>query len=99
MIQGGMTETMWFTRRDVAKLILASVAASASAFQAVPLAKAQAVRQRLPLEEFVANERLLSALRRGVAAMKKRKPSDPLSWFYQAAIHGVTDQLLCEAAR
>lgn len=31
--------------------------------------------------------------------MKQRKPSDPLSWFYQAAIHGVTDQLVSDAAK
>ena len=29
--------------------------------------------------------------------MKNRKPSDPLSWFYQAAIHGVTPQMHVEA--
>ena len=26
--------------------------------------------------------------------MKSRKPSDPRSWFFQAAIHGVTPELL-----
>lgn len=31
--------------------------------------------------------------------MKKRKPSDPLSWFYQAAIHGVTTEAVIEAAK
>lgn len=30
--------------------------------------------------------------------MKSRKPSDPLSWFYQAAIHGVTDDAINKAA-
>src|SRR5262249_20789491 len=37
---------------------------------------------------------LMKALIRGVRAMKARKPSDPLSWFYQAAIHGVTDEAI-----
>ena len=44
---------------------------------------------RLPLEEFVDTPRLVESLRRGVREMKRRRPSDPLSWFYQAAIHGV----------
>jgi len=47
---------------------------------------------RLPLEEFVQSDVLLKAFRKGVREMKKRKPSDPLSWFYQAAIHGVTPE-------
>ena len=36
----------------------------------------------------------MNALRRGVRAMKARKPSDPLSWFYQAALHGVTVEMI-----
>ncbi|MBX9917993.1 MAG: hypothetical protein E6Q59_01620 [Nitrosomonas sp.] len=57
------------------------------------------VRTRLPLHEFVENERLLKALRKAVSEMKKRKPSDPLSWFYQAAIHGVSNEAIKEAAK
>jgi tyrosinase-like protein len=53
---------------------------------------------RMPLEEFVQSASMLSALRKGVTEMKKRKPSDPLSWFYQAAIHGVTDEAIKKAA-
>ena len=49
---------------------------------------------RMPLHEFVRDAVLLDAFRRGVRAMKARKPSDPLSWFYQAAIHGVTDEMV-----
>ena len=30
--------------------------------------------------------------------MKARKPSDPRSWFFQAAVHGVTEQAIAEAA-
>jgi hypothetical protein len=54
---------------------------------------------RLPLSEFVKNDRLLKALRKGVAAMQARKPSDPLSWFFQASIHGVTPQLVADALK
>lgn len=54
---------------------------------------------RLPLYEFVEDRRLLSALRRAVSEMRKRKPSDPLSWFFQAAIHGVSDQAKAVAAQ
>ncbi len=53
-----------------------------------------AVKPRIPLEEFVQDSKLLSSLRKGVAEMKKRKPSDPLSFFYQAAIHGVTQKAI-----
>lgn len=45
---------------------------------------------RIPLHEFANDPVLVAALRKGVADMKRRLPSDPLSWFYQAAIHGVT---------
>ncbi|ELP30152.1 tyrosinase family protein [Rhodopirellula baltica] len=40
----------------------------------------------------------LASLRKGVRVMKSRKPSDPKSWFFQSAIHGVTDQAIIEAA-
>ena len=40
----------------------------------------------------------LASLRKGVRVMKSRKPSDPRSWFYQAAIHGVTNEQIIAAA-
>jgi hypothetical protein len=52
----------------------------------------------MPLDEFVQDAQLLAALRKGVKAMKQRKPSDPLSWFYQAAIHGVTEDAVNKAS-
>lgn len=57
----------------------------------------QVMPVRMPLHEFVEDAGRLAALRRGVAEMKKRKPSDPLSWFFQAAIHGVTEQMIAVA--
>jgi hypothetical protein len=54
---------------------------------------------RMPLEEFAQSPDLVAALRKGVTAMKARKPSDPRSWFYQAAIHGVTDEKVQEALK
>ena len=66
---------------------------------AAPLASPSATSPRLPLEEFVQNSVLLAALRKGVRAMKQRKASDPLSWFYQAAIHGVTDDAIADAVK
>lgn len=45
-----------------------------------------------------AKERLKS-LMRGVQVMKSRKPSDPKSWFFQAAVHGVTPEAIAEAAK
>ena len=53
---------------------------------------------RIPLDEFVKDADLLAGLVRGVRAMKARKPSDPLSWFFQAAIHGVPEDMVAVAA-
>jgi hypothetical protein len=53
---------------------------------------------RIPLHEFVKDPQLMDAFRRGVRKMKARKPSDPLSWFYQAAIHGVPAEMIQVAA-
>lgn len=53
---------------------------------------------RMPLDEFVKDPDLMKALVRGVRAMKARKPSDPLSWYYQAAIHGVPEDMVRVAA-
>lgn len=52
-------------------------------------------RQRL--EDFVIIPGRLAALKRGVAVMKSRRPSDPTSWFYQAAVHAVAPQAIQEA--
>ena len=52
---------------------------------------------RLPLHEFVQNQTLLDALRRGVEVMRSRPPSDPRSWFFQSAVHAVKDGLLADA--
>jgi hypothetical protein len=49
------------------------------------------------LEAFVMEPSRIAALRRGVAEMKKRKPSDPTSWFFQAAVHGVSDEAIAKA--
>jgi hypothetical protein len=89
------------SRRDVLKA-LAALPVSLSLAGKIPSANAAVdgclpdvkpnaieVAPRLPLEGFVETPRLVEALRRGVKEMKKRKPSDPRSWFYQAAIHGV----------
>ncbi|MGB9365928.1 MAG: tyrosinase family protein [Xanthobacteraceae bacterium] len=64
-------------------------ASSADSCTAKVVADDTGIMPRMPLDEFVKQPDLVEALRRGVAAMKKRKPSDPLSWFFQAAIHGV----------
>lgn len=53
---------------------------------------------RMRLEEFVKDAQRVAALKRGVREMKARKPSDPRSWFFQAAVHGVTPEAI-EAAK
>ena len=57
----------------------------------------QAATVRISLRDFVSDPARVAALRRGVEVMKARKPSDPKSWFYQAAIHGVTQQAVDNA--
>ncbi len=90
---------MTISRRDSLRLIAVSLATaklrpwSHRLPAAVPTAPV-----RLPLEEFVETPRLLNAYRKAVRAMNARKPSDPLSWFYQAAIHGVSDDARAKAA-
>ena len=86
-------------RRQANKLVLTGVAAAISLDAGIIPVRAQTKPVRLPLDEFVENERLLKALRKGVAAMKQRRPSDPLSWFFQAAIHGASEPLVTDAAR
>jgi len=86
---------MDISRRDLMKAAGAFAAAGGTfpAFAADCMASISpnpgSVMPRMPLEEFVQNTGSLDSLRRGVREMKKRKPSDPLSWFFQAAIHGV----------
>jgi len=90
---------MALSRRDAVKLLVVSAASTlvngpvfAMPGSSVPPAP------RMPLDEFVQDTQLVAALRKGVKAMKQRKPSDPLSWFYQAAIHGVTEDAINKAS-
>lgn len=86
------------SRREILK-VLAMSTASAVYLRHVPSGRAATPPlPRMPLEEFVQDATLLAALRKGVRAMKARKPSDPLSWFYQAALHGVTEDATKKAA-
>ncbi len=91
---------MQLSRREVINLIGASaVTAVFSNLIDSGIQAGAPQAPRLPLDEFVQSPRLLAALRKGVLEMKRRKPSDPLSWFYQAAIHGVTDAAIEKAVK
>lgn len=87
---------MEIDRRNFNKGALASAVSIGIASAVHKTAHGQTGPIRLPLHEFVADTSKLTALRNGVKAMKARKPSDPLSWTFQAAIHGYTDELLKE---
>jgi hypothetical protein len=52
----------------------------------------------MKLEEFLLDPTRASALKLGVQTMKSRRPSDPTSWFFQAAVHAVSDEAIAEAA-
>ena len=58
-----------------------------------------AVSPRMRLEDFVKDPARVASLRRGVAVMKSRKPSDPRSWFFQAAVHGVSEAQVAQAMK
>lgn len=91
--------TVDLTRRDAIKLIGST--AALAAIGEVPAFSSTAFKPmlRMPLDEFVKNPKWLAALRNGVREMKRRKPSDPLSWFFQAAIHGVTKEAIERATK
>jgi hypothetical protein len=52
---------------------------------------------RMKFEEFSKNATRLEALKHGISIMKSRKPSEPGSWFYQAAIHSVSEDDIADA--
>src|SRR4051794_13135096 len=89
---------MAVSRRSFLKVSLSSLAVPPLLLAVWPrraLAATSAVR--LPLEQFVQNDELVAALVEGVRVMKARAPSDPTSWFFQAAVHGVMDEAIAQA--
>lgn len=90
---------MSLTRRNTLK-ILGTYTALAT-IGGIPLVASGSMNPmpRMPLDVFVMNPKWLEALRTGVKEMKLRKPSDPLSWFFQAAIHGVTEEAINQAIK
>ena len=68
-----------------------------------PLATAGAVSNasspRMKLEDFIKDQNRVKSLKRAVQVMKSRKPSDPRSWFFQAAVHGVTPEAIADAQK
>jgi len=86
---------MSITRRDFNQVLALSAVASClrvgKAFgQATPI-------PRMKLEDFVTSPQRVDALKLGVRTMKSRKPSDPTSWFYQAAVHAVSPEAVTQA--
>lgn len=60
-------------------------------------ALAQTHPTRQSLSSFSRDPAKVASLRRGVAAMKARAPSDPKSWFFQSAIHAYNDAAFNDA--
>jgi hypothetical protein len=83
------------SRREFAGSVAAlGILAAAGA----PPALAQANHAvRVPLSEFSRDAVRVASLRKGVAVMKGRPPSDHRSWFFQAAIHAYNDALYADA--
>lgn len=73
-------------------------AAALGAAAAIPWpARAQSHPVRRSLGEFTRDPFAVASLRKGIAAMKARAPSDHKSWFFQAAIHAYNDALYADA--
>jgi len=85
-----MTDRRSFLK--AAALLAAPLVLPASLAQAQP-----APGKRLSLTTFLSDINRVRALIQGVSVMRGRLPSDPKSWFYQAAIHGVTDEAVADA--
>lgn len=78
--------------------LLGGLAALPLARKIVPPAKAQPVsKTRISLQAFMQDPGRMNSLMQGVAVMKQRPPSDPTSWFFQAAIHGVRPEAVQQA--
>jgi len=88
---------MTLSRREAIELLGVS-AVQLLTVGAVSAQPQSEIRPRMPLDEFVKNDKWVASLRRGVQEMKIRLPSDPLSWFFQAAMHAVSSDLLAAAA-
>src|SRR6516165_722155 len=54
---------------------------------------------RMKLEDFMKDQNRVKSLKRGVGVMRSRKPSDPRSWFFQSAVHGVTPDAIADAQK
>ncbi|MER8722327.1 tyrosinase family protein [Mesorhizobium sp. M0999] len=53
---------------------------------------------RFPLHVFAQDSAKMASFRRGVQVMRSRPPSDPTSWFFQAAMHAVSQEAFEDAA-
>ena len=94
---------MSIDRRRFVRTGLSAVALLGGGFPAVastlPASAAVPVMPRMSLEEFVRDPNRVADLRKGVDAMKARKPSHPDSWFFQGAIHAVRADWIADAAK
>jgi len=78
-------------------LVLSGLSAAISAFVAPGGARAEQGPVRQKLESFSQNSQMVDSLKRGVEAMKTKDPSDPESWFFQAAMHAVRPEAVAAA--
>lgn len=82
---------MFISRRQLLKIItLSSIVASFASMRST-FAQTISQPQRISLTSFSENPNLVETFRRGVRIMKSRPPSDPKSWFYQGAVHSLSE--------
>lgn len=89
---------MGVTRRNFIKITASGlVLFNKTAPLAIASPASQEPSPRMRLEEFIKDQSRVKSLKRGVQVMKARKPSDPRSWFFQGAVHGVTPEAVADA--
>jgi hypothetical protein len=88
-----------FARRRVLEVMGSAAIATGFSprFDLLLAAAAGGPMPRVDLEKFSADPLKVTTLKKAVASMKARNPSDPTSWFFQAAIHGVTPAAIAAA--
>ena len=85
------------SRRTSLGMFGGTLAMSAIATLPTVAAAQPATRTRVSLATFMQDSGRMNSLMQGIAVMKQRVPSDPTSWFFQAAVHGVSADAIQQA--
>jgi hypothetical protein len=91
---------MEFTRRGFIKMTASGLIwIGGTGPGATARAASNIASPRMKLEDFVKDQTRVKSLKHAVQVIKSRKPSDPRSWFFQAAVHGVMPDAIADAQK